>query len=91
MQNAINEKIRTLYILMMYLHCRVTTRAKSIAAVIARIGHVSNLTNVRRPKVVRVLKSSLFMQKTEQNGGGKYLILPLFSIIKATFICCSTY
>ena len=42
--NATNGKIRTLYILMMYSHCRVITRAKSIATVIARIGHVSNLT-----------------------------------------------
>ena len=42
--NATNGKIRTLYILMMYSHCRVTTRAKSIATVIARIGHFSNLT-----------------------------------------------
>ena len=42
--NATNGKIRTLYILMMYSHCRVTTRAKSSATVIARIGHVSNLT-----------------------------------------------
>ena len=39
--NATYGKIRTLYILMMYSHCRVTTR---IATVIARIGHVSNLT-----------------------------------------------
>ena len=36
-------KIRTLYISMILSHCRVTTRAKSIAANIARIGHVSNL------------------------------------------------
>ena len=42
--NATNAKIRPLYILMMYSHWRVTTRAKSIATVIARIGHVSNLT-----------------------------------------------
>ena len=44
--NATNGKIGTLYILMMYSHCRVTTRAKSIVTVIARIhlGHVSNLT-----------------------------------------------
>ena len=42
--NATNGKIRTLYIIMMYSHCRVTTRAKSIATVIARIGHVSSLT-----------------------------------------------
>ena len=38
------EQIRTLYILMMYSHWRVTTRTKSIATVIARIEHVSNLT-----------------------------------------------
>ena len=42
--NATNGQIRTLYILMMHSHCRVSTRAKSIATVIARIGHVSNLT-----------------------------------------------
>ena len=42
--NAASGKIRTPFILMMCSHCRVTTRAKSIKIIIARIGHVSNLT-----------------------------------------------
>ena len=42
--NATNGKNRTLYVLMIFSHCRIATREATIAAIIARIGHVSNLT-----------------------------------------------
>ena len=35
---------RTLYVLMICSHCRVAARESTIAAIIARIGHLSNLT-----------------------------------------------
>ena len=41
---GVEEENIAIYILMMQSHCRVTTRAKSTVTVIARIGHVSNLT-----------------------------------------------
>ena len=41
--NATNGRNRT-YILMICSHCRVAAREATIAAIIARIGHVSNLT-----------------------------------------------
>ena len=38
------KRIQPIHFLMIYSHCRVAAREATIVAIIARIGHVSNLT-----------------------------------------------
>ena len=70
--NATNGKIRTIYILMMYSHCRVAARKATMAAIIARIGYVSNLTDYTHKDLI-VWKKTGFIACSVNNQSRRFI------------------